>query len=125
MRATTSHQPPRDTASNLRSSRILAVLLSLPMCALSACVADTPDTATATQALGPNCHILRPYAWDSKVRACWESTDNGGSIDLLPGHSFEFFAAGGIAGSGQVTAVCRTELSGLWDEVDKVCLPDN
>jgi hypothetical protein len=114
------HNRINENTSSLRSSRILAALLSLPLCMVSACLAAPEDTGTTTQALGPNCHILRPYGWSS-FRECSEGGSDS-SIDLLPGQHLTFEAGGGvILGEGHVTVTCDTNGDGLWTESHKLC----
>jgi hypothetical protein len=113
------------TISNHRSSRILAALLSLPLCMVSGCLAEPEDTGTATQALGPNCHVLRPYGWSSRVRACSEGSFGDTFIDLSPGERITFEAGGGpIFGIGSITVTCHTSGDGLWSESRKSCGDD-
>jgi hypothetical protein len=111
-----------ENPSSLRSSRILAALLSLPLCMVSACLAGTEDTGTTTQALGPNCHVLRPYGWSSNVRTCSEGSFGDTFIDLVPGQRITFEAGGGpIFGVGSVTVTCDSNGDGLWTESRKSC----
>jgi hypothetical protein len=106
-----------------RGNRILAALLSLPLFMVSGCLADPEDTGTAAQALGPGCHILRPYGWMSLVRGCSEGPFADTSIDLNPGERVTFSAGGGpVWGEGQVTVTCDTNGDGLWKESRRSCL---
>ncbi|HEX8111851.1 MAG TPA: hypothetical protein VF516_29165 [Kofleriaceae bacterium] len=122
MRATVSDQGSRDV-SNLRSSRILAVLLSLPMCVVTACAADTAPEATTTQPILSGCHILRPYGWDNGFTVCSEPEYTYGSIDLGPGESATFYSGdyGYPYGTGSVTVVCHSNGDGGWDETNRTC----
>ena len=125
MRVTVSNQRSRDLGSNLRSSRILASVLSLPLCVVTACAMDTADqTTTTSQAILSGCHILRPYGWESPAWYCAEPQETYGSIDLGPGEGATFYSGfyDGL-GIGYVSVVCHSNGDGSWDEVAKSCAP--
>ena len=104
----------------LQSRRLGMWLASLPLCFAASCgVAsdDVDDTASVEQALGPNCVIQRPYAWQKGTGSCVEDARRG-ALTLAPGESFMM-----SGGGGSVTVVCNASGNGRWVEQDKWCNP--
>jgi len=106
---------------------MIPALAAIPLCLVAACMDsnEDADTSNTEQALGPNCVIQRPYAWDNGIFVCSEGpiVPPGSTITLGPGQSHEFHTVIQVVGLGRgsVTVVCRGDGSGLWDETKLSC----
>ena len=106
-------------------SHLFARCIPAMLCFAAGCTLDeTGATATATQALGNSCTILRPLGWSGAANECVESRFFHTPITIPDGDSyFTTSAPGPGLGQGEITLICEDGVP-VPDPWDEICIPD-